>query len=128
MDLQAVDATSSRDPVDRGRGGQGAKKEAHRIFFSEDLQGAMHECLQRRNISRLQSTGMRPLVEAVVSGSLPAVQTLCNIIADMPSSEGILFLPALFVNVDTSRISDPRQLEALISGDGGSPIWKHDSG
>ncbi|KAJ7438674.1 hypothetical protein B0H11DRAFT_2358234 [Mycena galericulata] len=79
----------------------------------------MHDSLRLKNLSRL-SKSMRPVAEAIATGSLPAVRALLKTIPNMPVSQAILFLPALFVNVDSGRIPIARNLEATLSDSGSS--------
>ncbi|KAJ7438658.1 hypothetical protein B0H11DRAFT_2358213 [Mycena galericulata] len=81
----------------------------------------MHDCLQLKNASRL-SKSLRPVAEAIATRSLPAVRALCAKILNMTCSNAILFLPALFVNVDSGRIPEPCHLDTVFSDGGGSAL------
>ncbi|KAF8181429.1 hypothetical protein K438DRAFT_1183569 [Mycena galopus ATCC 62051] len=75
----------------------------------------MHDCLHIRHISRIKSTRMRQLANGIAAGSERDLITLCDLLPTFPSSETILVLPALFVNIDINRLPHPSELDTLLS-------------
>ncbi|KAJ7171025.1 hypothetical protein C8R46DRAFT_1087524 [Mycena filopes] len=76
------------------------------------MQGKTHACLNIRNISRLPRS-LRRLAETIAVGSEPAASELISIISDIQPSDALLFLPALFVNVQTNRVPTPSRLDTI---------------
>ncbi|KAJ7633855.1 hypothetical protein DFH06DRAFT_686498 [Mycena polygramma] len=75
----------------------------------------MHDSLDLRNLSNINSTKTRGVANAVAAGSENDLDVLCELITTIPRAEAALFLPALFVNVDSARIPDPNTLDFLLS-------------
>ncbi|KAJ7927705.1 hypothetical protein B0H13DRAFT_2653405 [Mycena leptocephala] len=72
----------------------------------------MHECLRRRNISRM-SGEIRPLAEAAAAGSLEDFRELGSLLEDLPDSFNIHLLPVVFLNLDPAAIPDAHELDVL---------------
>ncbi|KAJ7467497.1 hypothetical protein FB451DRAFT_1560696 [Mycena latifolia] len=79
----------------------------------------MHYSLKARNVSQIP-TRLKPLAQAVDSGSLKAIHSISLMIPSMPRAHAILFLPSLFANVDPARIPNGGQLDALLTD--GDPL------
>ncbi|KAJ7661301.1 hypothetical protein DFH06DRAFT_1325616 [Mycena polygramma] len=75
----------------------------------------MHESLDLRNLANIESIRLRRVANAVVAGSQDDLYFLNELITVRPPAEAALFLPALFVNVDSARIPDRNTLDALVS-------------
>ncbi|KAJ7656779.1 hypothetical protein DFH06DRAFT_465099 [Mycena polygramma] len=75
----------------------------------------MNNCLDLRNLSRIKSPTTRGVANAVASGSEKNLYLFNDMIATISPAEATLFLPALFVNLDSARIPDASRLDALLS-------------
>ncbi|KAJ6461325.1 hypothetical protein C8R45DRAFT_1220744 [Mycena sanguinolenta] len=75
----------------------------------------MHDCLHIRNISRIKSPRMRQLAKGIAAGSETDVQRFCDLETTFETSDAILFLPALFLNLDIARIPTPSRIDTLLS-------------
>ncbi|KAJ7658159.1 hypothetical protein DFH06DRAFT_1472845 [Mycena polygramma] len=76
----------------------------------------MHDSLDLRNLSKIKSAKTRRIANAVAAGSEIDLHVLYDLTSTIPPAEAALFLPALFVNVDSARIPDPSTLDSLLSG------------
>ncbi|KAJ7148644.1 hypothetical protein C8R43DRAFT_513145 [Mycena crocata] len=73
----------------------------------------MHDSLQLRHIRRIKDQSMR-LAEAVAERKLKSIFSLFLIFTQIPSSKNVLFLPALFVNLDKNLVPNPSVLDETV--------------